>query len=157
METNQITYRIWPHTLKRKAVGFTLVELMIVVAVVAILAAIAYPSYIEQVRRASRAEARSLLLENAQQLERFLTQNNTYVGFAIPGATAVSPRAATGDAIRYNISFSGLVTANTYLLQAVPAGAMTGDPCGTFTLNQWGQKGLENAEAGRTVEQCWQR
>ena len=69
--------------------GFTLVELMIVVAIVAILAAIAYPSYAESVRKGRRAEARAALTELLQQQERFMTQNNTYRAFAA-GATGVS-------------------------------------------------------------------
>jgi len=54
--------------------GFTLIEVMVVVAIVGILAAIAYPSYQEHVRRANRAEARGILLEMAQLLERNYTK-----------------------------------------------------------------------------------
>ncbi|MDW7601742.1 prepilin-type N-terminal cleavage/methylation domain-containing protein, partial [Stenotrophomonas maltophilia] len=57
----------------RLARGFTLIELMIVVAVVAILAAIAYPSYSEHVRKSRRAQAKADLVEYAQLAERFHT------------------------------------------------------------------------------------
>lgn len=53
--------------------GFTLIEVMVVVAIVGILAAIAYPSYIEHVRQTRRAEVTALMLENAQLLERHYT------------------------------------------------------------------------------------
>ena len=59
--------------------GFTLIELMIVVAVVAVLAAIAYPSYQEYVMRSRRLEGQSLLNEAAARQERWRAQNGTYL------------------------------------------------------------------------------
>ena len=72
---------------KTKYRGFTLIELMIVVAVVGILAAVAYPSYQEYVRKAKRAEGRTALLELLQQQERYMTQNNSYKAFSDGDAT----------------------------------------------------------------------
>lgn len=61
--------------------GFTLIELMIVVAIVAILAAIAYPSYRDSVLKGRRAEGRTAVLDLLQQEERFFTQSNSYMSF----------------------------------------------------------------------------
>lgn len=76
--------------------GFTLIELMVVVAVVAILAAVAFPSYTESVRKGKRAEGRTALLEVLQQQERYMTQNNTYLAFSA-GASNVPFKTFSGD------------------------------------------------------------
>ena len=76
--------------------GFTLIELMIVVAIVGILAAVAYPSYQESIRKSKRAEGRTALMEVLQQQERYMTQNNTYLAFS-SGSTTVPFRTYSGD------------------------------------------------------------
>lgn len=63
---------------QRSKQGFTLIELMIVVAVIGILAAIAYPSYIDSVRKSRRALAKSALMEAAQKQEAYYARNATY-------------------------------------------------------------------------------
>ena len=75
---------------RRTSAGFTLIEVMIVVAIVSILAAVAYPSYIDSVRKGKRAEARAALMNLLQQQERYFTQNNSYETFAV-GAAGTKP------------------------------------------------------------------
>jgi len=70
-----------------KARGFTLIELMIVVAVVAIIAAIAFPSYQNQVQKTRRADAHTALLGAAQTLERCFTRNNSYLNCDVPNTS----------------------------------------------------------------------
>lgn len=87
---------------KNNQSGFTLIELMIVVAVIGILSAIAYPSYTESVLKGKRAQARAAIAELLQQQERYMTQRNCYLGFSTntsTGAatpTAPSPSTACG-------------------------------------------------------------
>jgi len=137
---------------KRSNRGFTLIEVMIVVAIIGILAAIAYPSYQEYVRRAARADAQSDMLEIAQIAERFFTTNNQYaasragVAFVLPFAQ--SPR--SGGA-RYNMNMA-FPTPQTFVLQAVPAAPQAADACGTLTLNQLGVTGPNLGTDGRP---CW--
>lgn len=119
-----------------RARGFTLIELMIVVAVVAVLAAIALPSYQDSIRKSRRSEAMADLANAAQLAERFRTVNNTYTG--APGMPAQSP--ATGTAY-YTIVYANTGT-NTFTLTATPlaTGGQNRDRCGTLTINQSGAK-----------------
>ena len=135
--------------------GFTLVEVIVVVAIIGILAAIAIPSYNEYVRRSQRAEARTVLLEAAQFMQRFYSANDRY-DVARSGAAVTLPaalqRAPASGAARYTISLEAVST-TAYTLQAAPTGSMTGDKCGSFTLSSVGRKDV----TGTTVSaaDCW--
>lgn len=134
-----------PRGAGRRAAGFTLIELMIVVAVVAILAAIAYPSYQEYVRKTRRGQAKADLVEYAQNAERFRTVHNTYVGFTFADQ---SPRQGTAY---YQLSLSGDATRSAFKLQAVPHGAQESDKCGTLAIDQAGAKYNSTGALG----DCW--
>lgn len=137
--------------------GFTLIELLIALVVVAILAGIAYPSYQDSIRKAQRTEAKTVLLEAAQWLERFYTENGRYdrnrsgEGVALPLTLRGSPR--EGDAKHYTVSLA-TVSATGFSLRAVPIGRQQQDPCGTLTFDHQGTKGVINT-TGYTGEQCW--
>lgn len=74
--------------------GFSLIELMIVVAIVAILVGIAYPSYTNSILKGNRGEARTALAELLQQEERYMTQNNVYLAFTTASSGAPTPASA---------------------------------------------------------------
>ncbi|MEQ1134723.1 type IV pilin protein [Acinetobacter seifertii] len=87
------------------SLGFTLIELMIVVVIVAIFAAVAIPSYQTYVLRADASRAQQQMQQIAVQLARQKARNFNYIGFSI-GATApvTLPVGATGSAIKYKIT-----------------------------------------------------
>ncbi len=124
----------------RRHAGFSLIELMVVVAIVAILVAAAYPSYTDSVRRSNRSDARATLLQIAQNLERRFTENNAYTGATLntAAATDVWPTATSTEG-HYTISFSVAPSATAYTLRAVATGPQANDSeCATMTLSHLG-------------------
>ena len=81
---------------RRGGIGFTLLELVIVVAAIAIIAAIALPSYQSAVNAGRRADGTTALLDLANRMQRYYSENNAFTGAAIGGtgfpATATSPQ-----------------------------------------------------------------
>lgn len=128
--------------------GFTLIELMIVVAVVAILAVIAYPSYEEHMIKTRRAEGRAAMLEAATRLERCFTRFNAYNHAVCAGVATV--RSENGY---YQVSASA-ITATAFSLQALPQLAQVKDTkCGTLTLTSVGVRG--QTATPPTGYRCW--
>ena len=117
--------------------GFTLIELMIVVAVLAILAAVAIPSYNEYITTSRRSDGQIALMDLSTRLERYFNEKNTYVGATIPSLyPATSPKKF------YNLQISN-TTATSYRIQAVPQGVQAHDDtkCATLTFSSLGEKG----------------
>jgi len=140
---------------RRAPRGFTLIEVMIVVALVAILAAVALPSYQTSVRKARRADARAALVTTAQLMERYSTEHgasgySTATISTLPGPTVVTKPAS--DNGHYAISLANL-TATTFTLRAVPQGAQSADGCATFTLDERGVRGVSGGTLATT--DCW--
>src|SRR5690606_16381268 len=117
--------------------GFTLIELMVVVAIVAILVSIALPSYQESVRKGRRGQAKADLVDVAQQAERYRTVNSTYGGFTLTNTN--SP--ATGD-VAYVLAMNVAEGGGTFTATATPvAGTAQADArCGVLTINQAGSR-----------------
>lgn len=146
----------------RRGNGFTLIEIMIVVAVVGVLAAIAYPSYQEQVRRSRRADAQAVLTEATQWMERFHTQSNRYADATEFQASGLrySPKGSTAERAFYRIDLNpGGVTrppgdlTQTYVLRATRVNGMASDPCGNFVLDSVERR----SQTSNARTDCWSR
>ena len=133
--------------MRRSNRGFTLIEIMIVIAIIGIVITIGYPSLTEYVKKGRRTEVAGLLSEQAQVLERFYSKNNVYTN-----ATGLS---AGNDF--YTITPA--LTDQTFLLTATrKAGStMASDKCGDFTLTNTGVRSMVNATSGLTTRDCWGR
>ena len=117
----------------RQQRGFTLIELMIVVAVIAILAAIAIPNYLEQSRKGRRAEAVRAVGEFQLAMERWRAENPSYSNCAGSGCgSGTYPAKPTSDF--YTVPDANITTSATgYSITLDPAGKQVNDPCGSLT------------------------
>jgi type IV pilus assembly protein PilE len=113
--------------MKKTSVGFSLVELMIVIAIIGIIAGIAYPSYNNHLLKGRRAEAQVALLDLLQQQERYMTQRNTYIAFSTASSGVTTPTVPFK-------SFSGdNLSSSKYLLSAESCPATGG---GSLAINE---------------------
>ena len=128
--------------------GFTLIEMMIVVAIIAILATIAYPSYTNYVQRTRRADGKDLAMRIASAQERFYTNRNRYTS-EIQDDLNVRPESDKGH---YT---AAVVLANgdqTYTLTLTPQAPQDIDKCGNLTINNTGFKDWSGDESNG---KCW--
>ncbi|MFC1701944.1 type IV pilin protein [Pseudomonadota bacterium] len=132
--------------------GFTLVELMIVIAIVAILVALALPSYSRYIRKANRGEAQQLLMNWANNQEIWRANHTEYATDTTLELKAPKPG-------KYNFTLTKR-SATEYELTATATGDQLkdterGKSCATLTLDQSGTKGPQYDVNGTPTTFCW--
>ncbi len=117
---------------KRPAPGFTLIEVMVTTIILAIIAAIAIPLYSREARAGRRSTAKAMMMQIAQNEERYYTENNKYER---PSLIGYASNTLYTTSNYYSITLTGQ-TATSYTITAVPSQS---DPdCGTLTLTNTG-------------------
>jgi type IV pilus assembly protein PilE len=136
-----------------KTRGFTLIELMIVVAILGIIAAVGYPSYLEHVKKSRRAEGMGHLLELADRMERFYSDKGTYAGATL-GTTSANVFVATTDGGHYTLSI-GAQDNVAFTISATPTNKSNQDTdkCHTFTMTSLGVKSVSGGSL--STDDCW--
>jgi type IV pilus assembly protein PilE len=119
--------------------GFTLIEILVVVAILGILATVAYPSYQDYITRGQITEGTSTLADMRVRMEQFFQDNRTYVGAPVCGAQKPTPK-------HFTVDCTPAPTANAYTIQATGSGAVTGF---VYTINQ------QNVRATTSVKTGW--
>ena len=135
--------------LRKHLRGITLLELMIVVVIIGIMAAVAYPNYKDFVDRAKRNEAKAILLEIAQNQERFYLQNNTYGVLTDLGYTADT---ITTDSGAYSVTVNAADATNFTATASYQLGGNEAGKCLWFSLD-----GRGDQSSGDGYDDCWTR
>jgi len=166
-----VTANVWQT--RRQAIGrvirsrgFTLIELMIVVAIIAILAAIAYPTYVNYITKTRRAAATACLSEYANYMERFYTTNLRYDQDVSTGTALTTPpvldcaaTSQTGQYYKYTFAAAPPLSSTAYRIIATPLNIQStrDTTCGVLGIDQAGQRYYQSTltdAAGLAV--CWQ-
>lgn len=122
----------------QKNSGFTLVEIMIVVAIIGILSAVALPAYSEYVKESRRVDAQQYLLQLSGTLERNYTRLGEY-----PTEDSITPEQSDYYAFTYSRDSD-----TAFTLSASPKGSQADDKCGELSLNQQGT-------TVASLDTCW--
>ncbi|WP_432471157.1 type IV pilin protein [Amphritea sp. HPY] len=148
--------------IRKKQKGFSLIELMIVVAIIGILVAIAYPSYARYVTSSWRSTAQICMLEIAQEMEQRYTADFEYrledsdddgLDNLEEGGCAVDDGMVNRYQFRFNPALTG-AGSGTFNLVARPQAGQEGDSCHTLTIDAQGKKGALDKD-DKAQQDCW--
>lgn len=138
---------------RRAVSGFTLLELLIVVAILGLLTAIALPGYQRSVLVGGRAEGRALLMQVAARQEQHYSDHHTYSSSADPFATPeIVTLTSAGGLYRVSVTACpGGDIQHCFVATAVPVGRQAADTCQSMVIAHTGLK----SATGDSVAECW--
>lgn len=138
----------------KQSLGVTLIELLVVVAIVAIVAAIAYPSYRAQVQKTRRADAEAVLMQAAQYMERFYTENGCYNGTSCGVAATVLPftKSPIDGAESYYVITINSVSQRAFNIRATPTPLGSEVGSGILDIDNTGQRRRDRNNNGTFEE-----
>lgn len=139
--------------MKKITRGFTLIEVMIVVAIIAILASVALPSYQEYILRSRLVEGTNELSALRARMEQHFQDNRTYAttgAFTAPCLPTVPARAKAGT---FTVECAAAdLTATTYIITATGSSSTASF---TYTVNEQGIRATTGSSWGHTSTTCW--
>lgn len=136
--------------------GFTLIELMIVVAIIAVLAIIAIPSYGRYTYRARRGDGQNLLMHIAQMEERYYTDYNHYSLSAASLGYTSTPTSEHGYYTASLAAASGTSAGQGYVATAAPQGVQANDVCASLSIDNTGlKKPIPTDTTHNSNGKCW--
>lgn len=145
----------------RNILGFTLIELMVVIAIVAILVMIAMPGYESYIRKTKRSLGKGELLAVQARQEQFFADNKQYATDLSNLGYGSSPYAINSDGVEVDVTSVDRIyliklssaTTTAFTLEAVPQGRQAPDPeCGTFSITNTSVKSISG---NSSLSNCW--
>ena len=141
---------------RHRSQGFTLIEVMIVVAIIAILAAVAVPSYRDYIRRGQQAEAFNALASFRAKMEQYYQDNRKYG----TGSTCASDSTASSwngftatDRFSYACTITDTTAQQAYSITATgSSGAVNGD---AYSIDQNGNRTTTHFKGASVSANCW--
>ncbi len=150
--------------------GFSLIELMIVVAIIGIIAAVAVPFFGEAGMRGKRVEGREILLKAASKQEQFFAQYVSYTKIVKGSSSCSGVACGLGMAsdLSENENYKLTITTGpagcepdtdticrTYTLTVTPNGSFKDAECDALTYSNAGVKGVKNVSDQTKIKKCW--
>lgn len=135
----------------QKTRGFSLIELVVVMAIASILMTVAVPSYQGYVKKTRRGDAQGALMGLASAMERYYVDNHTFVG-ADPATIFSNKSPVDGSETYYTLTVTA-ATRRDFTVAATPKGSQADDKCGQMTVSRTGVKKVIGATL--PLEQCW--